>query len=327
MDEVRANASKDSPWPQHVFLPVHWAGKVLAAHYSAQGIRVPPTFDLVFPASVLAMFGAWRVTQGIYRYDPTLYDAIIATSLKGDIPIQVLQHMPEWCVYVETPGLVAPVREGTEQPLSGVWAWWDWGPRENDHHLMALGFHVPTLAREVSIMYVPMIEGITLDGAVDMVIKGWREAAESGVAPEGPPENYAKVARPQLEKILSLLLYICSDGADHCKAGTTSTYPEPTRTRHGLRHFPVDKPMVWDVGVRLGSALRRAAARALEDVQTASGDRRRPRFHVRNFHWHTFRTGPGRMGRRVKWLPPIPVNPADYELLPSTIRTVEEGEL
>ena len=54
----------------------------------------------------LAALGAWRVTQGIYRFDPDLYLAIIETSVDGDLPHDVLYRMPEWCVYVETPGML-----------------------------------------------------------------------------------------------------------------------------------------------------------------------------------------------------------------------------
>lgn len=46
---------------------------------------------------------AWRVTQGIYRFDPTTFDALWKTPVTGDIPTEVLFHLPEWCVYIPTP--------------------------------------------------------------------------------------------------------------------------------------------------------------------------------------------------------------------------------
>jgi hypothetical protein len=43
------------------------------------------------------------VTQGIYRFDPTTFDALWSTPVTGDIPTEVLYHLPEWCVYSPTP--------------------------------------------------------------------------------------------------------------------------------------------------------------------------------------------------------------------------------
>src|SRR3546814_1528001 len=44
----------------------------------------------------------WRMTQGIYRYDATLRDAVLQTPLDGELPTAHLYRLPEWCVYVET---------------------------------------------------------------------------------------------------------------------------------------------------------------------------------------------------------------------------------
>ena len=52
---------------------------------------------------ILGALGAWRVTQGIYRFDPTTFDAIWKTPVTGDIPTKVLFPLPEWCVYIPTP--------------------------------------------------------------------------------------------------------------------------------------------------------------------------------------------------------------------------------
>ena len=52
---------------------------------------------------ILGALAAWRVTQGIYRFDPTTFDALWETPVTGDIPTEVLFHLPEWCVYIPTP--------------------------------------------------------------------------------------------------------------------------------------------------------------------------------------------------------------------------------
>lgn len=69
-------------------------------------------------ASEAAFFGAWRTTQGVYRFDPTLYGELVATPVTGPIPTDILKRLPEWAVYVETPGLFHP----NGLPLLGVGA-------------------------------------------------------------------------------------------------------------------------------------------------------------------------------------------------------------
>ena len=47
----------------------------------------------------------WRCSKGIYRFAPEIYQALISQPLTGDLPMECLHHLPEWAVYVETPGL------------------------------------------------------------------------------------------------------------------------------------------------------------------------------------------------------------------------------
>lgn len=54
----------------------------------------------------LLMLAAWRMTKGIYRYDMAIYDEVLDTPLDEALPCAILQSLPEWCVYVETPGFV-----------------------------------------------------------------------------------------------------------------------------------------------------------------------------------------------------------------------------
>src|SRR5690348_15515396 len=100
IDELRESKHRD--WPPHVFLPLDRAAEIVAVHAASRGAIPQRVNELIYPASMLAMFSAWRLTQGIYRYDPTLYQAVAATTVEGEIPSELLHHLPEWCVYLET---------------------------------------------------------------------------------------------------------------------------------------------------------------------------------------------------------------------------------
>ncbi|MBK8535200.1 MAG: hypothetical protein IPL59_08705 [Candidatus Competibacteraceae bacterium] len=57
------------------------------------------------------------MTQGIYRFDPDLYAALIETPLTGDLPDTLLYRLPEWGVYLENARSTY-----TGRPLIGVYA-------------------------------------------------------------------------------------------------------------------------------------------------------------------------------------------------------------
>ena len=97
MDEFRARRKELGNWPDWCFLPLAGTyaivskGKTLQSPNQAHHI------------GILGALAAWRVTQGIYRFDPTTFDALWKTPVTGDIPTEVLFHLPEWCVYIPTP--------------------------------------------------------------------------------------------------------------------------------------------------------------------------------------------------------------------------------
>jgi hypothetical protein len=54
----------------------------------------------------VAMLAAWRTTQGICVFNSDVQRDIWHTPVSGDIPSDVLFHLPEWCCFVSAPGRV-----------------------------------------------------------------------------------------------------------------------------------------------------------------------------------------------------------------------------
>jgi len=131
--------------------------------------------------------------------------------------------------------------------------------------------------------------------------------------------------------VVSLLLYLCSQGAE-IGDGTHAPRNPPPKTVRGLaRQFPADKPTTWEVGVRLGAALRQA--RRSEEAENAEkgSSSAGPRPHIRRAHWHGFWTGSREGGPRsgkekrrfdLRWLPPIAVKVSDVSTLAAVVRPV-----
>ena len=53
----------------------------------------------------LASACIWRCSKGVYRFAPEIFSALTAQPLTGDLPTDILYRLPEWAVYIETPGL------------------------------------------------------------------------------------------------------------------------------------------------------------------------------------------------------------------------------
>lgn len=113
----------------------------------------------------------------------------------------------------------------------------------------------------------------------------------------------------------------------------------PVLLGRGGCQFPASKPTTWDVGVRMGAALRSANDQSQgQNVQSERLGQEVKRPHMRRAHWHTFLTGPkktkdgedippAQRTRVLRWIPPIAVNikdKEDLESLPSVIRMVNK---
>jgi hypothetical protein len=278
------------------------------------------------PALTMA---AWRMTQGIYRLDPAVYEAVIETPLDGEIPAQALLTLPEWCVYVETPGLTTLRADGLGNfDVVGAWARLD----IDDNGTLTLVIAPDVLEDPLLLhQHVPLTDSIA--ASIEHVAADWRKG-ELSDSPVVRPEIVASGIR-LYRAVMNLLLYIAATN-DFSRRGVAATpaNPSPVQTRrHGVRLFPADGPTVWDVGVRMGAALRAAYQREQTGADAApTGRSVRP--HVRRAHWHTFVSGPRlhddgtdvaptERRRDVRWMPPIAVNLDDPDALSAVVRNVK----
>lgn len=312
-DGLRQSAPASSPpW---CFVPIDMWHKVIPR----LGVDADPGYRTVL-AIQLAALTAWRMTQGIYRIDPAVFPALLDTPTTGDIPVEMLLRLPEWCVYVETPGL----NWLNDAPIHGTWIFLDYEPSgskaihflqdsEDDGHPFTRALFIELGAGSVEDCLRASVNRMTKPHQLEQA-RAAAAAMDDLVAAHS--------------QMLSLALYLCSSPDISGKHGQPGN-PTPKRTRRdGWRMFPADGPRVWDVGVRMGAAIR--AAYQSEQI---GGTHEGPRPHIRRAHWHTIISGarkradgseiPAAERRRdLRWMPPIPVNLDDVDALPAVIRRV-----
>jgi len=321
IDVCREFRGQLSNWPQWCFCPVAGAYSIVSAEIGQHRLETENTRDV----GVLAALAAWRVTQGIYRFDPDVLEAVWNTPVDR-LPTDVLYHLPEWCCYVETPG-----RDFGTMPVDGFFVHLEHDANDGHHELRIL-LDTPAFAE-------PVLTPIHLDQPTlrDGLLKafGWTEAVIERGIPDQLRQKIGEIPPAiggsdiLLAPFVSVVLYLCSVGSEIRAADGSSRLPSnpaPKKVKKGVRLFPPPRPAQWDVAFRLGAALRAARLEVGDgSPREGTGSHASPRAHIRKAHWHTFLAGPrsSERVRRVKWLPPIPVNVEDSAQLIPTIHPVQ----
>jgi hypothetical protein len=313
---ARLHDARAGEWPPYVYAPLDMAGLALVnAHTERDAARPPSVEDILTGAQRLAGLGAWRLTQQVFRFDPDLYAALVATPMDGRLPGEHFRRLPAWCVYIELREETAPLVGGGETPLRGAFVWLD-RHHERGDDVLAFGLDTDD---GLACAHLPLVG--TLGDGLASVARDWQEAAASGLTSSGLPEGYAEAAAPVFRRVLALALYLCAEDADYARPA----WPRPTRTKRGNKWFPPQQPTTWSVGERIGAALRRGGVGSESQPGESRGARAAPRPHIRSAHWHGFWAGPrdGERTLRLRWLPPILVNAESEDNLAATVRPVQ----
>lgn len=263
----------------------------------------------------MASMYIWRCSKGVYRFAHEIYDALIRQPLTGNLPQECLYHMPEWAVYIETPGL-----SYERIPMEGFIAHLDYNLFSRGVDLQFAIFRKGIDAPKM--IALPLGEG-TLPDAMDRVDK-----VDDMFAGDLKKTRYVGSRdeyRQTFSSMLQLLLYLCSEEPDMPEI----EHPQKHRRFSGGVRTP-EAPRVWNVGVRVSAAIKRYNGKTAvvnQESGTVLGCHASPRPHVRSAHWHTYWTGPRDavfpLRKPVmRWIPPLPIGMDWKRELPTNIRVV-----
>ena len=305
VDQILAGRGKDLPdWPSWCFMPMAGWYSIVSADQGGGLITDP---RIAGDIGRLSALGTWRYSQGYWKFDQDLLDALIKTSLSGDIPTEVLLRLPQWCIFAETPGLM-----WMGQALYGFWAHLEHDANDS-HKELRLLFDIGTDLAPFPIHLGPwpLMESVTRavnEAARQLYLHG-----------HGPLLRDAKVdayLAEQLQPVLAMILYLCSDEPDtDWPKNPKPSHPALKKTKKGgWRLFPAEKVTVWKVGAIVGARLRKARAEAECGTSGKS-----PRGHIRDPHWHGYWVGSGEARKFIyHWLPHIFVRGRETAPAPET---------
>lgn len=323
-DTFRRNRGQPGfDWPDWCYMPIA-AGYAVV---SGGGDARVALMEADRPAIVTAL-ATWRMTQGIYRFDVALLDAVLETPIEGDIPAAHLEHLPEWCVYVEL------ASAGIDPRLHGAWLHMEYDVARGGQREFRVVFDTAQDPRQPFGVYGLEPLALPLAGSIDASLDHLARSAQATAAGYGVawrPEDGDQIRglRELARPMLAIALYLCAD-PDIARVGQGRAADHAGSRRSPMR--PANGPTEWEVGTRIGAALRAAYQREQTGGDAApSGRHMRP--HIRRAHWHTILSGPRRHNdgseipsheRRsdLRWMPPLPINVDAIEDLPSTIRPV-----
>ena len=369
-----------SHWHPWCYLPVNVASSCLAelkrSEYSLREVEILFTLE----TRLACALAAWRMTKGVYSFDPDVLEELLSSEARDGLPEEVFLRMPDWCVYIPTPGVTV-----LNTPMYGFFAWVDDHFIGTDMRRKApeLNFEIlldPRTAPDVVLLYSVLArpalnekyesrlrrgksyrdalprdsEYVVIRYQVELTHGSFTEAtlqkaveaaASSAKARESLSRMGHEVAASLFQqrsdaatqkialqemtetliRLANLVLYLCAEEADIAPEGVGARRKGVARLQ--AQDVPVDPALrvrKWDVGYRVGTALRLARQANEGDVRE-SGTGPSPRPHVRRAHWHTFLYGPrdGEQIRKVKWLPPIPVRVSDPDDLVPTLHQVD----
>lgn len=286
---IRMKLSGKTEWPDWCFIPMGAWNAIIFADGAIT------TLEQTLEVAKVAAVGAWRYTQGIYRFDETLYEAIAETELAGDLPSDVLFRLPEYCVYVELPEQAGSIK--------GFFAHLEYCKKNERAELR---FYIDQASSTWP--FVLHIGDWSIEEAIwracNAAIEQFSDASRQEQAKKLIEEHIASTVR-MFSMFTNLLLYLASDEPDiEHVAMEMPKRPAPRKTKNGLELEPPTKPRVWNVGTTVGKAINKWKK------EPTGKEGSSPMPHVRKAHWHGFWRG-SRNGERnffYKWLPPILVN-------------------
>jgi hypothetical protein len=303
--DARRIARKETG-PNWCFMPISEVIACLPVDIDDERAQVKTTFRGAYFAALYA----WRMTQGIYQIDLDVMEALAGMPLDGDIPDEVLYHLPEWCIYIDFARTNAEEIEG--EKIHSIFAHMEYDTETKEPELRFLA------DTDTRIAPIPVHLGC---GSLAASIERARAVAVNNAQRLGigstldDKEEYWQTLYQALTTWLNFTLYLTSTNADYKGPRPARSEPKPIKTKKGPRYFPPDQPRIWDVGLREGAALRTTKAKLSSGSSESTGSRApmRP-------HWHLYRVGPGRSSQTLKWIAPVLVGGGTPEDRPAVIR-------
>lgn len=287
LDDLYSNAwLRDPDHTPLCGLPIGAAYALLYDRYGLRGTQITE-----YAAELTACY-LWRKHKIIYAFDDQLAAELIeqARAYRDEdaLPVEAMLHPPYPCAYIKCPGVL-------DEYVDGFFSWIEWDVNRKIYEFRA-NFMLSDMSG-------------TVPTQIELHRHTLAECIEATIAESNKYSDH-HIDVPSLSEIsmllgaLNMYLYVCSAEADIA--------PNPEHSKITRRSTVIrDKYReveVQDVGVRIGSVLRRAKQQhTAASKSDTGGTKKRP--HTRRGHWHHYWTGaksdPDARKLVLKWTHPV----------------------
>ena len=222
--------------------------------------------------------------------------------------MEILTHLPYPIIYVKAPELA--------EAVDGFFAWMDYDANVNRSDLR-IQWVTKTMDHSMPLV-LHVLPGATVADCVNDTVQTMVQNAKAA-HPEtiGLPQEFVEASAKEVASLaleaMQLILYLAAQNADVEEAPPSPRQPDRRERKENKIVRITDKASevrAFDVGIRIGAALRLGAARP-QGVRSSAGTGSQKRPHARRGHWHHYWTGPldGERTLILKWTAPTVIHP------------------
>lgn len=289
-------------WPDWCYAPMSAAVAIASGGRNFLLLPVNQQQDIINSAQKLFALATWRLSKEVYQLDPDFAQLLFEQTNDLDIPSEIFLQLPYPCFYIEVPDLFFGAK-----PIHGFFVNLEYDVNNGDRELQlyflyqdGTGFGYPIHIDEhtISDNMAHVAKEALYNSRNDKFIQAqtYQAIQETDALQE------------LLLKALQVVLYILASNAEIVPNSEQSFITKRGATIKD-KYSEIRK---WDVGIRIGAAIRQKSASVEkgESTKTASGHSS-PRPHMRRGHWHHYWTGPRNVSENrrliLKWLSPMAV--------------------
>lgn len=295
-------------WPDWCYAPISAA--IAVATSGSIVAHIEEIMPAMSAAQTIAALAPWRLSKEVFVIDPDMELLLYKQVDDLDIRSEVLMHLPYPCFFVQTSAMFF----GTSK-IDGFFVHLEYDVNDGHRELRLLFVY-----EDKSVMGFPIY--LDVPDIRSSVIQTLKQVHRN-MAPDSPMrqdvllnvDNFTSL-EILLKESLQIVLYLCAENSEIKKNPEQDTFMRRSSIIVRDRYAEIRK---WDVGVRIGTAVRRYKQAGLTygkgNAQQSASAKSSPRPHLRRGHWHNYWTGPKDGDRKLvlKWTAPTFVGSFEEE--------------
>ena len=301
-------------WDKRCYIPIA-AGLAIAADGDMSKKAI---WNSSLEADLIVATAAWRLHKQVYLFDPAMEKVLINQADQNlKIPIDILNKIPFFCVYIETT---------TMEDMDGFFVHF-----ESDTNTGELELRFLIVLKDGDIFPIPfhLIEGGTIADGINASFEKANENQHMLHTNKYEIDDAKDYARDLCCKLLQLVLYVCSKNKEMVEDPVQKKITRQPKSFQFIKD-KYREVQRWNFGEKSGDFIRKfyKTHDFEEEVKKknetnitnnpkrskTNGTPKRP--HLRKAHWHHYWIGSDNKENRtleLKWMAPMFIHKDDVD--------------